>query len=202
MQIWASVPGLEGRYQVSDLGNVRSCNRLVKYSDRPPRMYKGQLLRPSPSGRTHYRSVTMDGKTFAVHKLVLFAFRGPPPPRHEGRHLNGIKSDCSLPNLVWATHKVNEGDKVAHRTRLRGKRHPNSKLTDAQVIELRSLAAAAGKRPIGKMRRHTGPRLAAQFGISLKYAQSIVERINRITPILAYERHQTANKGRSLGRCG
>ena len=182
LEIWTDVPGYEGRYKVSDLGHVASCSRLVSVRGQSPRWRKAQMLRPSPADKSHYRTVTLAGRTFAVHVLVLLAFRGPPAPGQEASHLNGIKEDCSLPNLVWATHKENESAKIAHGTQLRGRRHPRALLTDAQVIELRARAAAAGKSPTGKMRRHTGPKLAAQFGISLKYAQSIVEGHDRINP--------------------
>ena len=184
-EIWADVPAFEGHYKVSAQGRVRSLDRFVPVRGQTDHLIRGKIL-SAKTDPDHYKSLTLRRPGFrrsvAIHVLVLEVFRGPCPLGHESRHLNGRKWDNSLPNLVWATHQENERDKIRHRTQLRGNRHPNSKLTDDQVIELRSLAKAAGKSPTGRMRRHTGPRLAALFGISLKYAQSLVERADRKNP--------------------
>lgn len=46
---WKPVVGLEGWYEVSDLGRVRSVDRLVEYSDgRKPRLWPSVVLRQQP----------------------------------------------------------------------------------------------------------------------------------------------------------
>ena len=83
---------------------------------------------PSDSG---YARVTLDGKKVRVHRLVLFAFRGPPPTsRHHGAHLDGDKANNRLDNLAWKTPEENEGDKKAHGT---APKHGRTKEVSAKV---------------------------------------------------------------------
>lgn len=51
-------------------------------------------------------------KTLLVHHLVLEAFVGPKPEGLQARHLNDVKTDNRLENLVWGTVKENSQDAV------------------------------------------------------------------------------------------
>ena len=99
MAEWRAIPGFEGRYEVSDAGEVRS-------------LIKGKLLRP---GRKTggYLSVTLgrEAGSCDVHVLVLLAFRGPKPAKAIGRHLNHQPDDNHLSNLEWSTYRQNALDK-------------------------------------------------------------------------------------------
>jgi hypothetical protein len=58
-----------------------------------------------------------------VHRLILIAFRGPPPtPYHECAHWDGSPSNNRLDNLRWATKSENQTDRWRHGTRLLGPR--------------------------------------------------------------------------------
>jgi hypothetical protein len=96
---WRAIPGFEGRYEVSDAGEVRS-------------LIKGKILRPGrkPSG---HLSVVLGRATGSqdIHVLVLLAFRGPKPAKAIGRHLNHQPSDNQLSNLEWSTYRQNALDK-------------------------------------------------------------------------------------------
>lgn len=80
-------------------------------------------------------------KQFAVHQLVLLAFRGPPPPGTVSRHRDGNKDNNLLRNLMYATQKVNIADKKKHGTHLCGERANGAKLTDAKVADARRRSA-------------------------------------------------------------
>ena len=99
MAQWRAIPGFEGRYEVSDAGEVRS-------------LIKGKLLRP---GRKTggYLSVVLgrEAGSYDVHVLVLLAFRGPKPTKAVGRHLNHQSHDNQLSNLEWSTYRQNALDK-------------------------------------------------------------------------------------------
>jgi hypothetical protein len=59
---WRDVSGYEGYYQVSSLGRVRSCNRVVKHR-MGDRMAKGRLLNPSLNRQGYLRTaLSKDGK--------------------------------------------------------------------------------------------------------------------------------------------
>lgn len=114
-ETWRAVPGYEGAYEVSDLGRVRSLDRL----DRCGKRRHGRLLRPisMPSG---YLVVNLwcnnKSRTWLIHRLVLMAFVGEPPKSHEALHRNGDNSDNRFANLAWGTHSQNQWDQVAHGT--------------------------------------------------------------------------------------
>lgn len=116
---WREIPGHVGSYEVSNLGRVRSLDRVT---DRG-RNWKGRILALSDKERG-YKGVALwgDGMRhhYLVHRLVLLAFVGPPTDGVEGLHRNGDSSDNRLANLSWGTHSENQLDQVRHGT------HPNA----------------------------------------------------------------------------
>lgn len=72
----------------------------------------------SPSTSDGYRLLTLcaGGKRTnrPVHQLVVLAFIGPRPEGMEVRHLNGIRSDNRLENLMYGTKKENMADRALH----------------------------------------------------------------------------------------
>lgn len=103
--VWRPVVGMEGRYEVSSRGDVRSVRtrkiRALTVSDKG--YYTLKLPRLTP-GRTW--------KTYKVHILVLEAFTGPRPDGLIARHLNDVKLDNRAENLVWGTYSENHYDAV------------------------------------------------------------------------------------------
>jgi hypothetical protein len=118
MEKWKDITGYEGLYQVSDQGRVRSLDRKVKSKGSGSYLRKGQLIKPKMR-RDGYPSVGLraDGgrKFFLVHRLVLEAFVGVRPEGMEARHLNDVKSDARLENLVWGTRSENNYDRVRNK---------------------------------------------------------------------------------------
>lgn len=111
-EVWRDVPRYEGKYQVSNLGNVRSL-------DTPPisrrsKGTKGRVLRPGV-GSHGYLTVALrkPGEkpySYPVHHLVLAAFVGPRPENNVIRHLNDDKLDNRLENLCYGTNSENMMD--------------------------------------------------------------------------------------------
>lgn len=139
---WLPVVGYEGLYEVSDHGRVRS---LVKRTAgrrervlRVPRMLKA--TKRAPGNYMVVGLVPRGGavKTMYLHRVVLTAFVGPAPPRHQAAHGDGIRENCRLDNLRWATAKENCADKAAHGTKLVGESLVWAKLTEDQVRAIRS----------------------------------------------------------------
>lgn len=140
-EVWQNIAGYEGLYQVSDLGRVRSLDRVVLRSGKPLRL-RGRILQ---AGRVKagYLLVVLcrEGREVSrfVHDLVLETFRGPPSRRQQCRHLNGDPSDARLENLAWGTPVQNQADRVLHGTSNRGSRNGQSKLSEADALEIRHL---------------------------------------------------------------
>jgi hypothetical protein len=82
-----------------------------------------------------------DGVAFA-HRLVAEEAHGPCPPGQTARHLCGNRTCCNPRHITWGDQSANERDKRSHGRDNRGERHGMSKVTRAQVAEIRTRAAA------------------------------------------------------------
>ena len=100
-EIWKDVPGFEGMYQVSDLGNVKS----LKFG-------KERLLKQATDS-TGYLNVSLykEGKRkgFKAHVLVAMAFLNHVPCGHRlvVDHIDNDKMNNSLDNLQVITNREN-----------------------------------------------------------------------------------------------
>lgn len=167
-EAWKPIPGYEGLYEVSNLGRVRSLDR-VEYYVRGGRKRKGRLLKLFLSHGYKRVVLSVDGKQrkVMVHNLVLSAFVGPRPASFQTNHIDGNKTNNVLENLEWVTARENIMHAVA--TGLKdtaGEQHPMAKLTDQQVIEIRAMDA------LGARRRD----LALLFGVKYITIYDIVTR--------------------------
>lgn len=118
---WLPVVGFEAMYEVSDLGRVRSLDRVLpyeradQYSGRVlsvQRKRKGQLLRPGRKPSGHVSVALGRGRSMDVHVLVLTAFVGQCPEGQEALHENDIPGDNRLANLRWGTRSENIHDAI------------------------------------------------------------------------------------------
>lgn len=112
---WLPIAGYEGRYEVSDLGRVRSLDRVRSHGKR----WRGRVLKPVPMPRGYLLvNLWFDNsqRMRLIHRLVLTAFDGPAPDGTEGRHLDGDPTNNTIDNLVWGTHSENQLDQVLHGT--------------------------------------------------------------------------------------
>lgn len=76
-----------------------------------------------------------------AHRRVCEEAHGPAPtPEHEAAHScgNGRLSCVTKRHLSWKTHVENESDKMLHGTRPTGEHHHGAKLSDDDVLEIRS----------------------------------------------------------------
>lgn len=139
IELWKSVPGACGYYEISDHGRVRSLPRDVHirggYRRTKTRILK--LCRRDDG----YLSVILhkDGELvrWFVHRMVLAAFVGPCPIGEQVAHNNGLKDDNRLINLRYATPKDNQRDRISHGTHGAGERHSGRKLSRCDVDTIR-----------------------------------------------------------------
>lgn len=138
---WRDIPGWDELYQVSNLGRVRSLDRVVNYSDGRVRHFKGKILKsryiPESKYRLPYERVDLvsQGKkeTTYVHRLVMLAFVGPCPEGMEIDHTDNNPKNNQLVNLRYVTPKENNAKKVLFGTSMADKvangTHPQSDTT-------------------------------------------------------------------------
>ena len=88
-------------------------------------------------GYEGYYEVSDMGRVKSLHRVVLLAFRGPPPAGHECAHNDGTRDNNELENLRYATRVENCADKVRHGTHCRGENSGMAKLTREDVFAIR-----------------------------------------------------------------
>jgi len=145
-ETWKPIPGIDDRYEVSNLGNIRSWCRLDQRAK--TRATKPHRIKPYDRGLGYYFIRTGSGETRAsttVHRAVLEAFVGPCPDGMEACHNNGIKADNRLKNLRWDTPKNNVLDRRAHGTAGVGEKNPSAKLSESEVVRIRELGVGLGR---------------------------------------------------------
>ena len=103
LEIWKPVVGFEGRYEVSNLGNIRSLNYHRK---------KGltKILSQFPDKGGYMRVRFCEhGRMFTakVHRVVAESFLPNPEGKREVNHIDGNTKNNALSNLEWVTPSEN-----------------------------------------------------------------------------------------------
>jgi hypothetical protein len=116
-EIWLPVVSYEIYYQISNLGNVRSHDRVIEYELKTKFGTKiVRYLRKSRNLKIHignngyyYTDLQVNGerKTIAIHRLIADAFIPNPENKLTVNHIDGVKLNCSILNLEWATYSEN-----------------------------------------------------------------------------------------------
>lgn len=132
--------------------------------------YEGDECLIWPFGRTSngYATLWVDGRKHIVSRLLCKeANSEPPTPKHDAAHSCGSgRTGCvTKRHLVWKTRLDNNADKLVHGTQRRGERCHLSKLTEADILEIRRLS---------KDLRHRA--IAERYGISSQYVGTIANR--------------------------
>ena len=116
-EIWKDIPSFEGKYQVSNIGRVRSLPRTAFITNFKGTSFetpkKGFILNPQKDGcgYVHVRLVKdRHYVLYKVHQLVGEAFLGYDRKNNENLvidHLNGVKHDNRLENLEVVSRSEN-----------------------------------------------------------------------------------------------
>ena len=103
---WRDIKGYEGLYRVSNLGRIKSLERI----DARGCKRKQKILKPQMLNNGYYQVLLSKNsirKFYFVHRLVYEAFNGPIPEGLQVNHINEIKADNRLSNLNLMTAKEN-----------------------------------------------------------------------------------------------
>lgn len=106
-EVWKSVVGYEGFYEVSSLGRVKSLPRNGTVST-------GRVLCPELDKNGYLRVLLQkngDKKHCLVHRLVAQAFIPNPENKPQVNHKNGVRGENCTANLEWVTASENQQHK-------------------------------------------------------------------------------------------
>lgn len=111
---WKWVVGHEGRYEVSNFGEIRS-HVSIGYCRNGITIRKPQILK-TPLGVKGYKYVQLDQKNYRVNRLVLTTFKESPPfKKAEASHIDLNRTNNRIDNLEWTTHKENKQHNAKYR---------------------------------------------------------------------------------------
>lgn len=152
---------------ISDHGRVLSLYRTVIRSNGLPLSVKQKVLK-AIINKDGYGCVWICGNKVLIHQLVIKHFISDNPSiYHEPNHKDGVKSNNHYRNLEWVTKSENY-DHARRNGLLRPKKginHHNSKLTDDNVIFIRS-----------KYGEYSQTQLASMFCVGQNTISGIVNR--------------------------
>jgi thymidylate kinase len=109
-EVWKDINGYEGLYQVSNMGKVRSLDRITKNGQNSTYLLKGKNKKLILKDNGYLTvSLYKDGKekNKKVHRLVADAFIPAVDGKNIVNHINGDKTDNVATNLEWSTHTDN-----------------------------------------------------------------------------------------------
>ncbi len=108
---WKAIKGYEGYYEISNLGRVKSVERVVTNNQNGGvRVVPEKILRSTDNGNG-YKIVGLrkkqKRKNFYIHRLVAEHFTENPEKHNCVNHKNFKKYDNTAENLEWCTQKEN-----------------------------------------------------------------------------------------------
>ena len=108
-EIWKDIEGFEGLYQVSNMGRVKSLER-IKWNGRDYCKIPERIRKPQNNGNGYlYVMLWKDGKgkKYLVHRLVASVFCENPHGYTEVNHLDECKTNNCADNLEWCSRQYN-----------------------------------------------------------------------------------------------
>ena len=159
-EIWKKIDGYPDKIEVSNLGNVKSNDKLLKFD-----ICSGYC-------RVHFSHKGINYKEL-VHRLIAKAFIPNPDNKLQVNHIDGNKKNNNVNNLEWCT--AGENIKHAYKTNLRsakGENNTQAKLSEEQIKEIRSLYVK------GKHCEFNSRGLAKKYNVNPKTILDIVNKKN------------------------
>ena len=140
---WKDISDLDGKYQISSFGRVKSLSRVVNLETAQGVKERIRVLGTNPKG---YSVISLcfghcKMKTFTVHRVVANAFIPNISNLPEINHKNLIKQDNRVINLEWVTSKQNTNHswRFGNRKAASCETHGMASLTNDQVKIIRNL---------------------------------------------------------------
>lgn len=170
-EIWRPIKGYEGFYEASNMGRVRSLDRICHHKDGIKTRRKGRVLKSSLRSGYPFVVLQLEARTeqIHVHRLVAAAFCPMPAGANMVNHIDSDRTNNRADNLEWTTHAGNTAHAAANKrwNPRKGEEH-HAAILNAEKVEEIKRAIIAGGRTCN---------LAKQYGVnantiaSIKYAR-------------------------------
>lgn len=165
-EIWKDISGYEGMYQISNLGKVRSVDRVVH--GRNDYFQKGIELKIFSNWNYDFVVVSRNGKSkrLYLHRLVAEHFVENPNNYNVVNHKDENKRNNKADNLEWCTSKYNanygkRNRKIAQKLGKRIARMKNGKILQVYSSQADAKRNGFSQSQIskccnGKIKQHKG----------------------------------------------
>lgn len=138
-EILKDIKGFEGKYQVSNLGNVKSLSRVIGTF-----FHHDRILKQSKT-KDGYLKVRLSDKssnqdtTQRVHRLVATAFISNPNHLETFNHKDGNKENNCVSNLEWMDrhNQLKHAYRLELKKSIKGSSNIQSKLSDDDIRYIR-----------------------------------------------------------------
>lgn len=147
-EIWKDIKDYEGLYQVSNLGRVKSLERLTTWQDRGRRIMPQRIMSLEVTRQGYLRIMLAKEGTrtrFQVHRLVAAAFIQNPNNLPFINHKDEEKANNVVENLEWCTSQYNNtyNDRAIKANEWRRRKIIQYKLNGEYVATWESISKAA-----------------------------------------------------------
>jgi len=143
-EIWKPIKGFEGYYEISNMGRVKSLERMVPSGILGFHRKQNEIILKAAQDGYGYLFVCLHKNNLKkykkIHQLIASAFVTGEKKGLQVNHKNGIRTDNSPENLEWITPKENTWHAIMILGKKRSKEnHWKHKITATQVEEMREL---------------------------------------------------------------
>lgn len=123
-EIWKDIKDFEGLYQVSNMGRVKSLERVILRNNGKPQTIKERFVKLCKNKQGYYQvSLWKNGveKRYLLHRLIAEHFIPNPENKPCIDHINTDHTDNRIENLRWCTYKENNNNPltIKHRSKPR-----------------------------------------------------------------------------------
>ena len=145
-EVWRDVVGYNGRYQVSNKGDVYSVERISSQNKK----CGGIILKPT-SDKDGYLMVTLykNGvvKTKKIHRLVTETFIPNPNGLPQVNHIDEVKDNNNVANLEWcdSSYNNNYGTRNERSAQMQSKKVRAVNIKNGEVLTFSSTKEAVSK---------------------------------------------------------
>lgn len=140
--MWKPIEGFEGKYLISEFGEIKSIERNI--GNGTGYIHKERIRKPVFDSDKYYQvSLPIQDrktKSFKIHRLVVHHFVQKVNKNDVICHKDGNKLNNHYSNLYTGDHKSNTLDRY---------KHGSTKLSIAQIYEIRNLAGYMPQYKIG-----------------------------------------------------